>query len=98
MEAPFLLGRLLLAHKMNRHLKSRHLCHLSVKINARKHSIEYVYIKILCKTILFTKQMAQCDCTVNAHAHSRHVKGVSFHKILSDSSQTVTDISGKIHN
>lgn len=36
--------------------------------------------------------MAQCDCTVNAHAHSRHVKGVSFHKILSDSSQTVTDI------
>lgn len=37
--------------------------------------------KILCKTILFTKQMAQCDCTVNAHAHSRHVMGVSFHKI-----------------
>lgn len=39
--------------------------------------------------------MAQCDCTVNAHAHSRHVKGVSFHKIQSVSSQTVTDISGK---
>lgn len=54
--------------------------------------------KILCKTILFTKQMAQCVCTVNAHAHSRQVKGVSFHKILSDSSQTVTDISGNVHN
>lgn len=40
--------------------------------------------------------MAQCDCTVNAHAHPRHVKGVSFHKILSD--QSVADISGKIHN
>lgn len=93
MEAPFLPGRL--EDKINRHLKCKQL---SVKINARTHSIEYVYIKILCKTILFTKQMAQCDCTVNAHAHSRHVKGVSFHKILSDSSQTVTDISGKIHN
>lgn len=30
--------------------------------------------KILCKTILFTKQMAQCDCTVNIHAHSRQIK------------------------
>lgn len=42
--------------------------------------------------------MAQYDCTVNAHVHSRHDIGVSSHKILSDSSQTVTDISGKIHN
>lgn len=42
------------------------------------------------------KQMAQCNCTVNAHAHSRQVMGVSFHKILSDFSQTVTDISGNL--
>lgn len=54
--------------------------------------------KILCKTILFTKQMAQCDCTANEHAQSKHVQGTSFHKTLNDSSQTVTDISGKIHN
>lgn len=48
--------------------------------------------KILCKTILFTKQMAQCDCTVNIHAHPRQIKKRSFHKILRDFSQTVTDI------
>lgn len=62
-------------------------------------SIEYVYLEDIMQNYFIYKTNgtvwlhSKCTCTLQTRQRE-----FSFHKIRSDSSQTVTDISGKIQN